>query len=232
MMLSVSLTAVPEARASADPIDTSELGTDVHSADPVRVTIEYAKSPGCQAFAEKSKTMIEEWYSKITDILFGPDHPLPGTSVMLICEPLKSIAYSDIHKNRIHISAEYIKAHPDDYGMVVHELTHIVQHYVKLKAEEVWLQEGIADYIRHKYFERDIANLAATVDPTKDSFRTGYRVTAAFLFWLENNSNPRVVQEINRGCSDGHCTVELFRRACGEDVDVLWSRFLRSLRTP
>jgi len=230
MMLLSSSTALPRGGAFAGPMDSAEQGVKVHRAGAVRVTLEYAKAPDCKVFAWKGKALIEEWYPKISDILFGPNHELPGDSVTLICEPMQSIAYTDIRKNRIHISAEYIKANPEDYGMVVHELTHIVQHYAKLQREQVWLQEGIADYVRHKYFERDIENLAAAVDSTRDNYRTGYRVTAAFLFWLENNSNPAVVREINRGCRDGHCTVELFRGACGTDVDALWNKFLISLK--
>jgi len=62
------------------------------------------------------------------------------------------IAYSDIKKNRIHISAAFVVANPEDFGTVVHELIHIVQHYAKLKREQVWLQEGIADYVPAQIF--------------------------------------------------------------------------------
>src|SRR5215472_744602 len=120
----------------------------------LHVAVEYPKAPGCSAFAEKSKAVMEEWYPKINDILFGSAHPLPAESITLVCEPMQVIAYSDIEKNRIHISSAFVAAHPLDYGTVVHELTHIVQHYAKLKREGVWLQEGIADYIRHQYTSR------------------------------------------------------------------------------
>lgn len=168
----------------------------------------------------------------MNEILFGADHRSSATSITLVCEPMKAIAYSDIEKNRIHVSEAYVAANPEDYGMVVHELTHIVQHYAKLKREEVWLQEGIADYIRHKYFERDIANLASRVDPSRDNYRKGYQVTAAFLAWLEEHKSPTVVQDLNRGCAEGHCTTDLFRQTCGTDVDTLWNAFTNSLKRP
>jgi len=194
------------------------------------VGIEYSKAPECKIFAEKSKTVIEEWYPKINEILFGPDHPLPTDSITLVCEPMKPIAYSDTKKNRIHVSAAFVSTHPEDYGTVVHELTHIVQHYTKLKRDEVWLQEGIADYIRHKYFEQDIDSLALVVDPDRDTYRKGYRVTAGFLAWLQEHSKPTVIQDLNRGCAEGHCTVDLFLRSCGKDVDTLWSEFTNNLK--
>jgi hypothetical protein len=198
---------------------------------PFHVVVEYAKAPQCQAFAEKSKAVIEEWYPRINETLFGPDHPLPADSVTLVCEPAKFIAYSDIRpKNRIHISAGFVQKNPEEYGMVVHELTHIVQQYAKLKREEVWLQEGIADYVRHEYFEKDIDGLAARVDPDRDGYRMGYTKTAAFLAWLQKHKNPGVIRELNKGCAEGHCSVDLFLSCCGEDVDTLWKEFTEELR--
>ena len=29
----------------------------------------------------------------------------------------------------IHVSADWIKKHPDDFGLVIHEMTHVIQHY-------------------------------------------------------------------------------------------------------
>src|SRR5215469_11299288 len=193
------------------------------------VAVEYPKAPGCSAFAEKSKAVMEEWYPKINDILFGSAHPLPAESITLVCEPMQVIAYSDIEKNRIHISSAFVAAHPLDYGTVVHELTHIVQHYAKLKREGVWLQEGIADYIRHQYYERDMEAMALTVDPDHDSYRKGYRVAAAFLSWVEKQ-NTSAIQDLNRGCAQGHCAADLFVGVCGKDVDLLWAEFASDLR--
>ena len=200
------------------------------SAASFHVGVEYRKAPECEIFAEKSKAVIEEWYPKINELLFGPDHPLPTDSITLVCEPMQSIAYSDIQKNRVHISGAFVSTHPEDYGTVVHELTHIVQHYAKLKREQIWLQEGIADYIRHKYFARDIASLALAVDPDRDTYRKGYRVTAAFLAWLQEHKSATIIQDLNRGCAEGHCTVDLFLNSCGKDVDTLWSEFTNGLK--
>src|SRR5215475_2735712 len=85
-----------------------------------QVAVEYRKAPECSAFAQKSKVVMEEWYPKINEILFGAGHPLPADSVTLVCEPMQVIAYSDIEKNRIHISSAFVAAHPLDYGTVVH----------------------------------------------------------------------------------------------------------------
>jgi hypothetical protein len=194
------------------------------------VAAEYPKAPGCSAFAEKSKAVMEEWYPKINDILFGSGHPLPAESITPVCEPMQVIAYSDIERNRIHISSAFVAAHPLDYGTVVHELTHIVQHYAKLKREGVWLQEGIADYIRHQYYEQDMEAMVLAVDPDHDSYRKGYRVAAAFLSWVQKQ-NTSAVRDLNRRCAEGHCAADLFVSVCGKDVDLMWAEFASDLRT-
>jgi len=84
--------------------------------------------------------------------------------------------------NRITISAEWVtKKATNDYGMVIHELTHIVQDY---KGRGLgWLTEGIADYIRHRHFEPGAWK--PFINPDKDSYKQGYKSAAAFLMWLE-----------------------------------------------
>jgi len=76
----------------------------------------------------------------------------------------------------------------------------------------------------------DIDALALAIDPDRDTYRKGYRVTAAFLAWLEKHDHPAVVHDLNRGCAEGHCSVDLFVSCCGKDVDALWSDFTNDLR--
>ena len=126
------------------------LAVSVRAADPFTVHLDTTRAPECAAFATKSKALVEEWYPKINEILFGTDHPLPSAEVSLIFEPRKGVAETSGHV--IRISAEWVtKKAPNDYGMVIHELTHIVQDY--RGQGEGWLTEGIADYIRDRHFE-------------------------------------------------------------------------------
>src|SRR4051812_38846659 len=114
------------------------------------VEVDTSKAPECVAFAEESKALVEEWDAKIDEILFGKGHPLPTEKVRLSFEPMKGVASTS--KNEIRVSAEWVtKKAPNDYGMVIHELTHVVQDY--RSKGEFWVTEGIADYIRDKHFE-------------------------------------------------------------------------------
>jgi hypothetical protein len=135
------------------------------TAGPVdfHVRIEVRDARGKQ-FAAPSQALCEEWYPKINAALFGPDDPLPFSQVKVIFEPAISAqggvipAYTD--GNTIHVNSEYVsnlhQHDPSDYkGMLIHELVHVNQNYGEI-GDVGWLTEGIADYVRHKYFEKNI----------------------------------------------------------------------------
>lgn len=190
-----------------------------------KVTVDTSKAPECAAFAEKSKALIEEWYPKINEILFGKDHPLPASEITLIFEPMKGVA--NTQKNVMRISAEWVtKKAPNDYGMVAHELTHVVQDY-RGKGDG-WLTEGIADYIRDRYFEPGVRH--HRIDPDKSSYRQAYGTAATFLIWLEEHKDKDIVRQLNIASHDGKYSLELFKEYCGADLDTLWKEFAETYR--
>ena len=193
------------------------------------IETDVTKAPECQAFAARAKSLCEEWYPKINEILFSKDRLLPAAKVKLIFEPMKGVAHTS--NAVIHISAEWVtKKKPDDFGMVIHELTHVVQDYQnKVKGADGWLTEGIADYIRHKYFEKDIEKLR--INPDKSSYRQGYTTAAAFLNWLETNKGPDLVHKLNAGLHDGTYSSVMFEKNGGASLDDLWKAFADSQRT-
>lgn len=196
---------------------------------PFKVEIDFTAAPECEAFAIKAKAICEEWYPKINELLFSKDHPLPTAVVHLKFEPMKGVAHAT--NDGIHISAGWVtKKAPNDYGMVVHELTHVVQDY-KGKGDG-WLTEGIADYVRHQYFEKDGEKLAAKINPDKSSYKQAYTTAAAFLIWLEAKKDKDLVHKLSLASNDGSYHVGLFKQYCGSDVDALWKEFTDSLRKP
>jgi Peptidase of plants and bacteria len=202
------------------------LAARTFAAEPAfKVEVDYSAAPACEAFATKSKAIIEEWYPKLNEALFDKNHPLPRAVVHVKFEPMKGVAHAT--GDGLHISEDWVtKKSPNDYGMVVHELTHIVQDY-KGKGEG-WLTEGIADYTRHKFFEKDIEKLR--INPDKDSYTRAYTIAAAFLFWLEQHKDREIVRKLNIASHDGTYSRELFKKYCGADVDALWREFADSQR--
>lgn len=193
------------------------------SADPAfHVVLDTTKAPECQEFADKSKALVEEWYPKINEFLFGKDHPLPKDEITLVFMPMKGVANTSNAK--IRISAEWVtKRAPNDYGMVAHELTHVVQDY-KGKSE-FWITEGIADYVRDRYFEPGVRHFKIRPE---SSYKQGYGIAAAFLMWLETAKNKDVVKKLNEASNNGTYKPEMFTELCGADVDTLWKEFVES----
>ena len=118
--------------------------------------------------------------------------------------------------------------------MLIHELTHVDQHYSN--NNDSWLTEGIADYVRHKYFEKDIElQFAVNLDDdgkvnnflfATEGYRVGYRVTGAFLFWLEDRKDKDIVAVLNQALRNGRYSKEIFQTRCNATLDDLWLDFL------
>jgi len=187
-----------------------------------KVEIDFAAAPQCEAWAKQAKSIVEEWYPKINEILFGKDQSLPVPVVRLKFEPMEGVAHAT--NDGIHISADWITKHPEDKGMVVHELTHVVQDY-KGKGES-WLTEGIADYVRYERYEPGTQKWK--LDPAKSSYKQGYGIAGAFLAWMEKNKNADIIRKLNAACRDGSYKREMFKDICGADVDALWQDYMKS----
>ena len=191
------------------------------------VHVDTTKAPECEAFAAKSKALVEEWYPRINEILFGKDHPLPAADITLIFEPMYGVAHTA--KNVMHISAKWVtQTAPNDYGMVAHELTHVVQDY-RGKGES-WLTEGMADYIRDRYYEPGARK--QRIDPDRSSYQQGYGTAAVFLIWLEATKDKDIVRKLNIASHDGNYSPALFQEYGGADLDTLWKQFADTYRKP
>jgi hypothetical protein len=141
--------------------------------------------------------------------------------------------------------AEAHKQLPDDYrGMMIHELAHIVQNYGDGTGPG-WLMEGIADYVRHKYFEKDIEprlhldakghlkgfELGRNIGEfEKNGYQGGYTVAGAFLYWLEVTKDKTIVPSLNRSLHDHKFSPSLFQEHCGAPLDALWHDFVEQSR--
>ena len=118
MVLLLGIACVPsawsdEAAAPRDPI--------------AKVTVDTRATPDLADWGAKAGELCTEWYGKIHALLPSEGH-VPRTSVKLVFDPqMKGVAHAS--GDTITIAAPYVRRHRDDFGMVVHELTHVVQGY-------------------------------------------------------------------------------------------------------
>jgi hypothetical protein len=197
------------------------------------------RHPKAKEVAAPAKLLCEEWYPKINAALFGLAAPLPVNEIKLVFEPsiyegiwpFRTVipAYAD--RNTIYINSDYAsRLDPADFaGMLIHELTHIDQHYGDV-GDAGWLTEGIADYVRHKYFAKDIEPRLPPGELAAQSYREGYTVTGAFLFWLELRKDKDIAPILNRALREHRYTPKIFQDRCGAPLDALWREFVTQSR--
>jgi hypothetical protein len=182
-----------------------------------RIVVDVEEVPQLREWAEKARGHCEKWYPRIDEILGGGARP-PRKVTLVFKRNMKGVAGTS--GDRIAISADWVKAHPDDFGMVIHELTHVVQAYPMY--DPVWLVEGLADYVRYHHFE---PKRKPRVEPKKASYREGYGTAAPFLAWVEKTHDKKIVPKLNRALRAGAYKNELFKEYTGKGLDELWRDF-------
>jgi len=183
------------------------------------IAVDVAEAPELAEWAEQAKKQCETWLPKLVQ-KFDTDGHKPADAVTLVFKKdMKGVAYTA--RRRIVISAKWVTDHPDDIGMVIHELMHVVQAYPPSKAG--WLVEGIADYVRYYQFEPDKKSKWRITD--KSSYKDGYGVTASFLAWLERMKHPGIVVKLNAALRTSKYEDGLFEEHTGRSLDDLWAEF-------
>lgn len=126
----------------------------------------------------------------------------------------------------IEVSAKYALAHPDDLGMIVHEMVHVVQSYPTY--DPGWLVEGIADWVRWFYYEP--IDKRPHPDPAKATARDAYRTTAAFLFWASGKYDADLVPKLSAAFQANTYKESMFKDMTGKTLDELNSEWIQSLK--
>jgi hypothetical protein len=198
----------PLAKASSAPqpkfeLDVSEVADNAKACD----------------WAQHAQALCEAWYPIICRLLASDDWKPPET-IRLVMK--KDLAAPGVTSGAtIEVSAKWIGDHPDDFGLVIHELTHVIQAYPP-GTQPGWLVEGIADYIRYWRFEPEKPHGPIGA---KSSYRDGYGTTAAFLAWLVDKYDHRIIRRLDEALRHGQYNDAIFRDATGKDVETLWKEF-------
>jgi hypothetical protein len=200
----------------------------------VLVTTEF---PEAKEWAIAAKALVEEWYGKLTQLLAtdGVD-PLTGKKdgkefrapkvLKLEFKPnIGPPAYAT--GDTITVKGEWITAHPDDLGMMIHELTHVIQQYPDSPFKPGWLVEGIADYIRWWRYEPELHSTSGRtkIDFTKAKYTDAYRTTGMWLAWSSRKYNMALVPALDHALRGAKDPMPVFKLATGKSADELWGEF-------
>jgi hypothetical protein len=190
----------------------------------VEVTVDTSESPDLAEWGAKAKKLVEEWHPKIAALLKSKGFTPPRTVKIVFKKDMKGVAYAS--GRTITIAAGWIHKHPDDYGMVVHELTHVIQSYRGGGRGAGWLVEGIADYVR--FFHYEPKTKVIIPNPRRASYRDSYRTSAKFLAWIEKTHDKDIVRKLNEALRTSKYKDDLFKTYTSKTLDELWAAFVAS----
>jgi hypothetical protein len=185
------------------------------------------EAPDLQPWAERARNLAREWYPQLTSLLSTEKFKSPRRLKFVFRVDQDAPAYAT--GNEISFKVGWVRAHPEDFGMVVHELTHIVQQYPDIKADTGWLVEGIADYTRWWRYEPEAPR--SPINFAKASYRDAYRTTAYFLAWSSQKYNSRLVPALDRSLREAKDPMPVFVEITGKSADELWAEFKAKFAT-
>jgi len=186
---------------------------------PASIKVDTSKVVNVVAWAKDAGRLVEQWYPKVVEILGSEPEKRPA--IRLVFAPTDGVAGTS--GATIHVNTDWIMRHPDDRGMIVHELVHVIQAYPKY--DPGWLVEAIADYIRWWRFEPKPVGVPRSL--ARASYRDGYRTAGAFLAYVEHQ-HPGTIKGLNDVLRKGTYVEDTFETLTGAKLDDLWSAFVRA----
>jgi len=216
--------ASPGSASTVTPPAAAEKKEKIKAEPKLAITVDSSEAEDLAPWGEKAKALCELWYPKIIAELDSEGYKPQET--MRIVFKRNMAAPAAAGRDEISVSAPYIRGHTHDLGMMVHELTHIVQAYPGQKEDLGWLTEGIADYIRFWKFEPQVRQ--NQIDVKKASYKDAYRTAAAFLGWMSKAYDPAIVNKLNAKLRAGNADATIFNELTGKSVDELWAEFVKA----
>jgi hypothetical protein len=186
--------------------------------------IDTSDAPQTLAWAKIAQRLAAEWFPAVTSMLATEHYAPPKSITFVFKKDLEVPAYAA--GDTITINGKWVTQHPDDFGVIIHEMTHIIQGYPDSDKTPGWLVEGIADYIRWFRFEPDAPR--PRIDRNKSKYTDAYRTTAAFLAWVTGKYDHRLVPALDRACRNRRDPMPVFKQLTGKTADELWAEFIKN----
>ena len=196
------------------------------------LSVDVSDFPESAAWGEAARGLVQTWYPALIAMLSTQDYVPPKTIKLVIKKTLNVPAYCS--GGTITINGKWITDHPDDLGMVIHELVHVVQSYPDSRSKPGWLVEGIADYIRWWRYEPELhATSGRTkINVEKANYTDSYRTTGMWLAWCSRKYDMRLVPALDRAMRAAEDPIPLFAKMTGKDPDALWKEFIEQFKAP
>jgi len=190
------------------------------------VVIDVSDFPEGEAWAKQAKALVETWYPTVTSWLATEDFKAPSEIKLVFKKEISAPAYAS--GGTITVNGKWITQRPDDLGMMIHELVHVVQQYPNSRNKPGWLVEGIADYIRWWRYEPELHSTKGRtkIDVTKAKYTDSYRTTGMWLAWSSRTYHMGLVPALDRAMRKREDPMLVFKTLTGKDADELWKEFV------
>lgn len=185
------------------------------------VVVDVSEVPQLKEWGTNAEKLIRQWHPKIAEELKQEGFTAPTEVRVVFKKDMDGVAYTV--RNQITIAGDWVINHPEDNGMVIHELVHVIQAYPR--GGPFWLTEGIADYIRFYKYEPETG--LRGINPQRQKYSDGYRTSAQFVAWLEK-TNPGFVQKVNEAIRKREYKNYMVREMTGKSIEQLWDEFVES----
>lgn len=190
---------------------------------PVEFTYDIADAPEMKEWIEKVIRTCEKHYPMICDELASKDFK-PTTQIRITMKS-EYAGVAEASGSKIKGSVQFFKANPGDIGAMIHETVHCVQLY-RGRGLPGWLVVGIADYVRFWKYE---PGKAGKVNPDRAKYDGSYRTTAAFLFFVTEKYDAKLVNKLNAFLREGTYDVKVWKEITGKTVEELDRQWKESL---
>ncbi|MCG2586104.1 basic secretory family protein [Massilia sp. TS11] len=213
----------------------------------VSVDTDLSRAPQAKALASRAQQLVAEWGPRVNTLLYGPRRGATLERVRIVFEPAarEDGALSYVREGVIHLTAGTAPAQAET--LLIHDLTHLYQHDLP---EGKWLLEGIADYVSHVQFAKDLgprlrldadghlSGYSASqpffywlqenrVDLRQRGYLAGNEVTASFLHWIVLNKDKDIIRRLASAIRDDKYSEAVWAEASGESLDRLWQQFIQ-----
>ncbi|MBN2021199.1 MAG: hypothetical protein JW809_00250 [Pirellulales bacterium] len=226
---------VIDAEAPPAPAPALPPPTVVKGPPKYEVSIDCSEMPELKQWAQNELgPTLTRWYPIIVAALPGEDYAAPEKVTVTIKKdprilPGKRQGVAFTVGSHVVCSGPWLKANLEGEarGAVVHELAHVAQQ-IRGRHAPSWLIEGVADYIR--WFQYEPKSHRPRPDPRRAKPTDGYRTTAAFLDYLSNKYDERIVARLNAAMRESDYSDALFKEYTGKEMEELWREYVATLR--
>lgn len=182
---------------------------------PPTIQFDTSRAPDLAELTLSAKAFLEIWYPKVAFALATPDYT-PMSSFRIRFDPdYDGLAYADRAVPEIVVRAQWMRENPRDFGMFLHESTHLLN---SAQGTPGWIVEGIADWTReYMLHDRDPKPIAQG-----QHYSQGYSQASFFLNWVQDKYDVPVVRTLTIASHKNAYAPRVFVEQTGKTIGKLW----------